>query len=88
MPAIVFRTRRWRLSCRKVRGPFGLARRARCFDARLRLPEVAGPRRGTSGRLRDYDSMESLRVLIVEDESLIALSVEDALTDAGHIVSA
>jgi DNA-binding response OmpR family regulator len=31
--------------------------------------------------------MESLRVLIVEDESLIALSVEDALTDAGHIVS-
>lgn len=31
--------------------------------------------------------MESLRVLIVEDESLIALSVEDDLTDAGHIVS-
>jgi DNA-binding response OmpR family regulator len=31
--------------------------------------------------------MEHLRVLIVEDETLIALSVESALADAGHIVS-
>jgi CheY-like chemotaxis protein len=30
--------------------------------------------------------MESLRVLIVEDELLIAMSVETALIDAGHIV--